>query len=409
MANGINNKEQNVIEFSPISVYGEQEEDNVLKKLSKQLFDVVNEPKDPYEVGRYFPWNKQIALQEFPSISTQLKDFVTGPVKVARDLIESPFSVADLMFRQFASNRSNYIPGSKQDDYIGSIKKAEAEEAADWMKFWFNSPYTKERLKDMGRTDEEVEEIVSQASNIEGMSFEEISKRSPDDNRNLAFVEDYLKDLEDRSFRKKIPPDASAWYDPDLHYTAVYPKTANSVVPYLLGKDPYISKNIHEFAHGVMRDDKLTEKELSILNESEKVSDFPDDKFIEYVSDPEGPFRPYVFKNQPYTFGPQGAWKERRPREGFGMNPKYFNDPGEIYSRIFELRRHLDAKPGEFIDVDDIEKIKHYPAVNDLLRYIPIKEVHKLVNTLASNRKIEDKLIDSFSFEDDIFKKPNLT
>ena len=30
MANGINNKEQNVIEFSPISVYGEQKEDNVL-------------------------------------------------------------------------------------------------------------------------------------------------------------------------------------------------------------------------------------------------------------------------------------------------------------------------------------------------------------------------------------------
>jgi hypothetical protein len=174
-------------------------------------------------------------------------------------------------------------------------------------------------------------------------------------------------------------------------------------------KEELTSTQIHELAHGVFGGDKrLTEKESDILNESEKVLNMPKDEFRKYISDPKGPWRPYSFKHIPGMYG--GNWKEANMYgdDGVGMDALYYNDPAEIYSRIFELRKYLDAKPGEVIDIDDIEKIKHYPAVNDLLRYIPIKEVHKLVNTLASNRKIEDKLIDSFSFEDDIFKEPNL-
>ena len=391
MSNGINNKKQNIAyEFSPVTVYGDEKETNVLNKLSKKMFNLVNEPEDPYEIRQYYPWGEKEASM---SSEPKLKNLVS----FVESLIKTPGHIKDLMTHQIVPDVANVLSPSK--DRIEKMKNRELEESADWMKFWFNSPYTKERLEKMGHTDEEIEEIVSQASNIKGMPFDEISKRKGGDDRDLVWSTD-------RPPREEKPVGATAWYSPDKHYLYSDPYRYDPM-PYLLKKDPYMSRNIHEFAHGIMRDDKLTDKELKLFDEADKVVDMPDDELIKYVTDPEGPYRPYSFKHIPYTFG--GAWKETPPGKGWGMHQKYYNDPSEIYSRIFELRKHLDAKPGEVIDMDDIEKIKHYPAVNDLLRYIPIKEVWKLVNTLALNSKMEDKLINSFASDEAIFKEPQLT
>jgi len=390
MSNGINNKKQNVIyEFSPVTVYGDEKETNILSKLSKKMLNLVNEPEDPYEIRQYFPWGEKEASRSSEATPKDLFNAIIGLRKV-------PGEILDLITHAAAPDIAKL---SLEEDYVKNIKSRELEESADWMKYWFNSPYTKERLEKMGHTDEEIEEIVSQASNIKGMSFDEISKRKRGDDRDLVWSTD-------RPPIEEKPDDATAWYNISEHYvfSDPYPQ---SQLGYLLPKDPYMSRNIHEFAHGIMRDDKLTDKELKLFDEADKVVDMPDDELIKYVTDPEGPYRPYQFKNIPYMYG--GAWKETPPGKGWGMQPKYYNDPSEIYSRIFELRKHLDAKPGEVIDMDDIEEIKHYPAVNDLLRYIPIKEVWKLVNTLALDSKIEDKLINSFASEEDVFKEPKLT
>ena len=241
MANGINNKEQNVIEFSPISVYGEQKEDNVLKNLSKQLFDVVNEPKDPYEIGQKFPWSETRAFRE----GNTIKDDVTGLASFIESLVRTP---VDIIGRRTLNSLAKAQRSSLEESIDKSFK-----ESADWMKFWFNSPYTKERLKNMGRTDEEVEEIVSQASNIKGMPFKEISKRNLDDDRDLAWSSDRPPF---ESIGLPRGKSVQGFYDTKKHYVYTDPFVyERGGIPYMTPKEELTSTQIHELAHGVFGSD----------------------------------------------------------------------------------------------------------------------------------------------------------
>ncbi len=372
------NTVKDIIEFPPITVYGEEKDQSATEKTLRSMFNLANEPKDPYAIKR-FPWGKKQAG------GVDLEDEIFPLYYIIRDLLRMPEFVYDLTTHKLQAGIPSTFLG---DQAVRDIKNQEMEEVADWMEYWYTSPTTKQRLQDMGHSDEEIEDIVERAANIEGMSWEDISKRPPDEDKSLA----WLSESPPESEWAKVQ-DAGAWYSPPDDYMYAHP---TNFMGYLIPKEEYQSIGAHELTHGIREEDKLTDKELKLLEEAGKTYlEYSDEDFINVITDPTGPFQPYTYKNLPLQFG--GAWREERPRGGVQFHSKYFGDPSEIYSRIFQVRKYLDAKPGEYIDESDIENIKHYPAVNDLLRYMPIKKVQELLNTLAATE--ESKTVGDYMSE----------
>ena len=66
----------------------------------------------------------------------------------------------------------------------------------------------------------------------------------------------------------------------------------------------------------------------------------------------------------------------------------YFSSPNEIYSRIWELRKTLDYKPGDIIKKEDLKtryKLSKYK--NDLFDYLNDETIVTLMNDLVSTAK----------------------
>lgn len=354
---------ENVIELPPVTVYGEQGDKSLYNRIISEMLKTINEPEDLYEIGEHFPWGEK---------QTEGQGDLT-----LRDLLSLGFSRFNPTVPLFTS--------LLEPSTISSVKNTEMEEASDWINYWFSSPYTKQRLENMGLDKENIEEVINRATDMEGMPWEDIVSRG--DKSQLVWSTDRPKGSD-------LPSDyAGGWYDTELNYSFVKPvKTIEDALSRLVPKEEYQSKGIHELIHGVRAGKgKFTEKELSLMKEASDVyKELSDEEFLDFWTNEESPWRPYSYKNLPYTYG--GSYSENRPGTGLRMNPEYYTSPEEIYSRIFQVRKHLNAKPGEYIDKEDLEKIKHYPAVNSLLRYIPIEKVQKLLNTLAVTEESEQDI-----------------
>jgi len=326
--------QQQPIELPAVTAYGEQPERSLLQQLVAQFIQRANEPKDPFETIPY-----KIFGQDEGSLLQALVMTVKGLGEVKRRMGKSAF----------------HLPHGEQ---VVQQKQREAENVADWMKTWFRSPITRERLAEGGRSPQDVEALASKAENLQfEVGMPPISKKYPFDRRLFGM---YVPE-EDKSYMKA--------------YTALG-DFGSTGIPYFRSKPFFEDTAAHELMHQ-MTVGKMTEKEAKLIGEG--VYDYK--KVYDMASEQKGAWKPFVYKKEPRAVG--GAEKDDASFEGYN----YYTSPEEIYARIMSVRRSLGLLPGVAVAKKMLETIKNSPAMNDLLRYMPMEHVQKLMNTLAKKEE----------------------
>ena len=330
--------EQEPIRFPAVTAYGEQSERSLLQQIVAQFIQRANEPQDPFATIPY-----KIFGQDEGSLLQALVMSVKGLGEVKRRMGKSAF----------------HLPHGEQ---VVQQKQREAENVANWMKTWFRSPITRERLAEGGRSPQDVEALASKAENLQ---FEVGMPSARPFDRTLLGMYDVE---EDKSYMKP--------------YTAMG-DFGSAGIPYFRSKPFFEDTAAHELMHQ-MTVGKMTEKEAKLIGEG--VYDYK--KVYDMASKQKGAWGAFMYKHEPYMKG-GGGGDPADPESYF-----YHAKPEEIYARIMSVRRSLGLFPGQQVLEKMLETIKNSPAMNDLLRYMPMKHVKKLMNTLAVK---EEDTIESFA------------
>lgn len=350
------------LQLPDVNVYADKNKTSI----QDELFEHYNEPKNPWEVAKRELWGpkgykKRATLMDLLRVmSVDIPQLFTKvlPTMIGKSLVN---------------------PGLPYDEYI-ALKEREMDETADWMGDWFDSEITKDRLADMGHSQEKVDKIVKRAKNLkkEYLSDEKPVKDKEGFMKYLVNNPDALSST--GSWLTNLMEDnkVSAAYNTKDDYAYASPYSMGKPTNYSYPKQEYQASGVHEMTHGIMGE-ILTDKEKELIADSP----YTYEELHTWYNNPTGAWQPYLLKQMPYHL--QGAWKEQPPDASFQhIQPDYYrDDPSEVYSRIMAVRKYLDAIPGEYITVKKLEKIKDAPELNDLLRYFPIKEVAKMMNTLA--------------------------
>jgi len=315
------------IELPAVTVYGEQPERSLLQQLVAQFVQRANEPQDPFEIQPY-----KIFGQDEPALFEVLKGLARLPGEVKRRMGKSAL----------------HLPHSKE---VMQQKQREAENVSNWMKTWFRSPITRERLAEGGRSPQDVEALASKAENLQ---FEVGMPSARPFDRTLLGMYDVE---EDKSYMKP--------------YTAMG-DFGSAGIPYFRSKPFFEETAAHELMHQ-MTVDKMTDKESKLI--SEGVYDYK--KVMNMALKQKGAWGAFGYKHEPYMKG--GAGGDPATLKSYFYHAK----PAEIYARIMSVRRSLGLLPGVAVAKKMLETIKNSPAMNDLLRYMPMEHVQKLMNTLA--------------------------
>jgi len=390
--------------------------------LGKFLLDWAqrrNEPTNPWDIyySRHKPKNK---LEKMIPILQEIREYVASTAMMPRDFLEKVDAI-----------------GGQEGLSTGRIdKKKEIKNIKDWMSNWFADPHTVERGVNMGRTEKEMEDIASSLDAAEIINWRdtvdrlEQEKKDPSSTFPLGIL--YGDDKEsyyEYNAPKLMRYTSGGVFKPGTNIAYVSPS-------YTLGhpkhKKEFEGQVAHELLHSAINDEgqqKLTDKERDLIRSGmydNTTIDDPNAPFsagqkilVEMMRNQSGAWRPYEFKHMPYFYG--GKWAEQRPFRGqdrrtpsatedpeggrpirrtfSGYTSKYlyYQSPEEVYARIFAVRSYLDAAPGEQINIKDLEEIKNAPAMNDLLRYMPIKHVKKLLNELAGDVSLPAPKSDVYS------------
>ena len=251
--------QQQPIELPAVTAYGEQPERSLLQQLVAQFIQRANEPKDPFETIPY-----KIFGQDEGSLLQALVMTVKGLGEVKRRMGKSAF----------------HLPHGEQ---VVQQKQREAENVADWMKTWFRSPITRERLAEGGRSPQDVEALASKAENLQfEVGMPPISKKYPFDRRLFGM---YVPE-EDKSYMKA--------------YTALG-DFGSTGIPYFRSKPFFEDTAAHELMHQ-MTVGKMTEKEAKLIGEG--VYDYK--KVYDMASKQKGAWGAFMYKHEPYMKGGGG-------------------------------------------------------------------------------------------------------
>jgi hypothetical protein len=330
--------QQQPIELPAVTAYGEQPERSLLQQLVAQFIQRANEPKDPFAIQPY-----NVIARNDPALLESLRGLVRLPGEVKRRMGKSVF----------------HLPHHQE---VMQQKQREAENVSNWMKTWFRSPITRERLAEGGRSPQDVEALASKAENLQ---FEIGMPDIPEGLRRLG----------------RIPKEhlTLGVYDVEEDKSYIKPYTTigdfggeYAGIPYFRSKPFFEQTAAHELMHQ-MTIDKMTDKEAKLI--SEGVYDYK--KVMDMASKQKGAWRAFGYKHEPYMKGGRGGDPATL------KNYFYYAKPEEIYARIMSVRRSLGLLPGQSVAKKMLETIKNSPAMNDLLRYMPMKHVQKLMNTLA--------------------------
>ena len=328
------------IELPAVTAYGEQSERSLLQQIVAQFIQRANEPQDPFATIPY-----KIFGQDEGSLLQALVMSVKGLGEVKRRMGKSAF----------------HLPHGEQ---VVQQKQREAENVSNWMKTWFRSPITRERLAEGGRSPQEVEALASKAENLK---FEVGMPKIPEVLRRIG----------------RLPREHMALgvYDKAEDKSYIKPYTAmgdfgSAGIPYFRSKPFFEETAAHELMHQ-MTVDKMTDKESKLI--SEGVYDYK--KVMNMALKQKGAWGAFGYKHEPYMKG--GAGGDPATLKSYFYHAK----PAEIYARIMSVRRSLGLLPGQFVKKELLEKVKKSPAMNDLLRYMPMEHVQKLMNTLAKKEE----------------------
>ena len=323
--------QQQPIELPAVTAYGEQPERSLLQQLTAQLIQRANEPQDPFEVQSY--------TQPSAPGQESLLDFLVAmshaPAQIKRNVERSGVLLQHL------------YPGSYRKE-VEQQKEKEFENVANWMKTWFRSPITRERLEEGGRSPKVADWVASKAENLN------FQLGNPGVSNRTGLVAGAYLPEENKS------------------YVRPYYISSPNTLPYFRSKPFFEETAAHELMHQ-MTVNKMTDKEKDIIKEGV----YGYKKVYDMASEQKGAWKPFVYKKEPRAVG--GAEKDDASFEGYN----YYTSPEEIYARIMSVRRSLGLLPGVAVAKKMLETIKNSPAMNDLLRYMPMEHVQKLMNTLA--------------------------
>jgi hypothetical protein len=248
------------------------------------------------------------------------------------------------------------------------LKQRELEDVANWMENWFQSDITKGRLKEMGRTPEQVQSMVSSSENLKYQLGMPYGTKFPG--------------RESVNPRGEYP-NVMGIYDPKTKISHVRPydiagQSYFSTIPYLLAKPFFEETAAHELMHAITWD-KITDKEKKTMTEGL----YSFDEIREEMKKGrkgKGAWAPFSYKHSPYMQGGSATDSAR--------SSMYYRSPEEIYSRIMGVRRSLNLLPGQSVKKVLLEKVKKSPSMNSLLRYMPMEHIQKLMNVLAKKEEI---------------------
>jgi len=358
--------EQQPIVLPAVTVHGKKPKRSFLQEFVSQQIQRANEPEDPYETISWTPNKLERLLGTILSGFNPENELGPALVNTIKGLGMVPGEVARRQQRQM----SFY---SKENEGY-QLKQRELEDVANWMENWFQSDITKGRLKEMGRTPEQVQSMVSSSENLKyklGMphgtqwpGFEHLNPRGEH-------------------------PNVMGLYDPQTKTSHVRPyditgQSYYDSVPYLLAKPFFEPVAAHEFMHAVTWD-RITDKEKEIMTEGLYSFDEINEERKKGRKG-KGAWAPFSYKHSPYMRGGSAVDP--------GQSSRYFRSPEEIYSRIMGVRRAIGLIPGQEVTEKLLEKVKNEPSMNSLLRYMPMKHVQKLMNILAVK---EEDTIESFA------------
>jgi hypothetical protein len=362
-----------IIELPAVTAWGEQPERSLWQEIVSQQIQRANEPENPYETISWTPNKLERLLGTILSGFNPEGELGPALVNTIKGLGMVPGEVARRQQRQ--------MPFYSKEKEGSQLKQRELEDVANWMENWFQSDITKGRLKEMGRTPEQVQSMVSSSENLKyklGMphgtkwpGFEDLNPRGED-------------------------PNVLGLYDPKTKTSHVRPYdiTGQSYydrLPYLLAKPFFEPVAAHEFMHAVTWD-RITDKEKKIMTEGLYSFDEIDEERKKGKKG-KGAWAPFSYKHSPYMRG--GSATDP------AQSSMYYRSPEEIYSRIMGVRRSLGLLPGQFVKKELLEKVKKSPSMNSLLRYMPMKHIQKLMNTLAVK---EEDTIEEFVMQNNLRK-----
>ena len=333
------------IELPAVTAYGEQPERSLLQQILSQFLQKANEPQDPFAIQPY-----KITAPDEPSLLDALKGLIDAPGEIKRRM-------------------TRYPPGAGRawHEQVMQQKQREAENVSNWMKTWFRSPITRERLAEGGRSPQDVEALASKAENLQ---FEVGMPDMPEGLRRLGRMPrehmtlGVYDEAEDKSY---IRP---------YNVVGDFGGGPYAGMPYVRARPFFEETAAHELMHQ-MTAGKMTDKELKLINEGV----YKYDKVLDMASKQKGAWGAFGYKHEPYLRG--GGGKDPASLQSYLYHAK----PSEIYARIMSVRRSLGLLPGVAVAKKMLETIKNSPAMNDLLRYMPMEHVQKLMNTLAKKEE----------------------
>lgn len=165
-----------------------------------------------------------------------------------------------------------------------------------------------------------------------------------------------------------------------------------------MNKSQGLSKSITDIQKGLNNVDKVTTKQYEPYNDTTKAGYTPFDNEIAFYTEPNETLSTHEYTHAMGIDNDLSTYIKRnygaiQLDQGKDYNEKqhikYLNRNGELYSRVMELRQHLNAKPGQEITDDDIESLKD--KNNDLFKYYKPEQIKDILNTVAFNNKKNGK------------------
>lgn len=252
-------------------------------------------------------------------------------------------------------NGNEYANGGNMNG-CGGPGEPPCPQTKDFSTSWMSDPKTKNRLiNNQGNTEDEATQLISkglkdlstvQTYNVNDMpSNEDIIKTSNND-------DSYINNSKSLNVLKKIMkrPTVTGAYNSDLHT--------------ILMKDLNDTGTLaHEKVHSM--------KEFQDNQEKFIKKNFPVKDWNEYYD--------FLKDEDPDSYNAIKKHKKYLDRDG-------------LYPRVMEIRQQLDLKPGQELKASDLQKIKYTPYYQDLLDYYDHKTILKILNTIASTDKKNNKL-----------------
>tara|TARA_R110000822_G_scaffold73853_18_gene177658 strand:- start:4029 stop:6500 length:2472 start_codon:yes stop_codon:yes gene_type:complete len=151
---------------------------------------------------------------------------------------------------------------------------------------------------------------------------------------------------------------------------AQYNKDGHSIDYY---KEPNSEINVHEMTHGSQLDSTM-----------DKVIGEKWGKPAAAVQKKHGAdFNTSLAKA--FSIKGQGTFMGDSNIEDVANHSRYMSSGKELYPRIMQMRKVINAKPGQVINDGDIQKIKENLDNDDMFKFYSDKQIKEMLNTLASN------------------------